>query len=79
MDNELQLITIVEKNDTFARKKHAELQKRYANEYVAIDNGKVIAHNEKIKALSDILNSKGVVLATVLVQFIPEKGVEIIF
>ena len=79
MINELQLITSMEKNDTFARKKYAELQKRYANEYVAIDNGKVIAHDEKMKALSDILSSKGVELTTVLVQFIPKKGVEIFF
>ena len=79
MINELQLITSMEKNDTFARKKYAELQKRYANEYVAIDKGKVIAHDEKIKTLSETLSSKGVELTTVLVQFIPKKGVEILF
>jgi hypothetical protein len=79
MINELQLITSMEKNDTFARKKYVELQKRYANEYVAIDKAKVIAHDEKIKTLSEILSSKGVELTTVLVQFIPKKGVEILF
>lgn len=79
MSGELQLIINMEKNDTFARKKYAELQMRYANEYVAIDKGKVIAHDEKIKALGDTLNSKGIELTTVLVQFIPKKGVEILF
>lgn len=79
MDNELQLITSMEKNDAFARKNYAELQKRYANEYVAIDKGKIIGHDSKLKALSDLLNSKGIELTTVLVQFIPRKGVDILF
>lgn len=79
MANELQLIISMEKNDTFARKRYAKLQKRYANEYVAIDKRRVIAHDEKIKTLSEILSSKGVELTTVLVQFIPKKGVEILF
>ena len=79
MINELQLITSMEKNDAFARNRYTELQKRYANEYVAIDNGRVIAHSKTIKALSEILSSKGVELTTVLVQFIPKRGVEILF
>jgi len=79
MINELQLITNMEKNEAFARNRYAELQKRYANEYVAIDNGRVIAHSKTIKALSEILSSKGVELTTVLVQFIPKRGVEILF
>jgi len=77
--NELQLITRMEENDAFLRKKYAELQKLYADEYIAVDNGRVIAHNKSMKALSDILSSKGVELTTVLVQFIPKRGVEIVF
>jgi hypothetical protein len=79
MINELQLITSMEKNDAFARKRYTELQKRYANEYVAIDNGRVIAHSKSIKALSEILSSKGVELTTVLVQFIPKMGLKYYF
>jgi len=79
MMNELQLIARMEENDALVRKKYTELQKRYANEYVAIDNGRVIAHNKSMKVLSGILRSKGVELATVLVQFIPKRGVEIVF
>jgi len=77
--NELQLITHMEENDTFIRKKYTELQKLYANEYVAIDNGRVIAHSKNAKTLSDILKFNDVELATVLVQFIPKKGSEIVF
>jgi len=79
MMNELQLIARMEENDAFVRRKYTELQKLYSDEYVAIDNGRVIAHNENIKALSDILSSKDVELTTVLVQFIPKRGVEIVF
>jgi len=79
MMNELQLITRMEDNEAFVRKKYSELQKLYPDEYVAIDNGRVIAHNKSMKALSDILSSNGVELTTVLVQFIPKRGVEIVF
>jgi len=77
--NELQLITRMEENDAFLRKKYAELQKRYPDEYVAVDNGKVIAHSKNVKTLSGVLKSNGVELTTVLVQFIPKRGVEIVF
>jgi len=44
-----------------------------------LDNGKVIAHSKNVKTLSGILKSNSVELATVLVQFIPKRGVEIVF
>jgi len=79
MMNELQLITRMEKNETFARKRYTELQKLYHDEYIAVDNGKVIAHSKNAKTLSGMLKYNGVELATVLVQFIPKRGVEIVF
>jgi len=79
MMNELQLIARMEENDAFVRRKYTELQKLYSDEYVAVDNGKVIAHSKNVKTLSDILKFNDVELATVLVQFIPKKGVEIVF
>jgi len=77
--NELQLITRMEENEAFIRKKYTELQKLYPDEYVAVNNGKVIAHSKNAKSLSGVLKSNGVELATVLVRFIPKKGVEIMF
>jgi len=79
MMNELQLITRMEENDAFVRRKYTELQKLYSDEYVAVDNGKVIAHSKNMKALSGILKSNSVELTTVLVQFIPKKGAETVF
>jgi len=55
------------------------LQKLYPDEHIGVDNDKVIAHSKNAKTLSDILRSNGVELTTVLVQFIPKKGVEIVF
>jgi len=78
MMNELQLITRMEENDAFVRKKYTELQKLYPDEYIAVDNGSIIAHNKNIKTLSGILKSNNVELTTVLVQFIPKRGVEIV-
>jgi len=77
--DELQLITRMEENEAFIRKKYSELQKLYPDEYVAVDNGRVIAHNKNVKTLSGVLKSNGVELTTVLVQFIPKRGVEIVF
>jgi len=77
--NELQLITRMEENDAFVRKKYTELQKWYPDEYIAVDNGKVIAHSQNVKTLSGILKFNGVELTTVLVQFIPKRRVEIVF
>jgi len=79
MMNELQLITRMEENDAFVRRKYAELQKLYSDEYVAVDNGEVIAHSKNAKTLSGMLKYNGVELTTVLVQFIPKRGVEIVF
>jgi len=77
--DELQLITRMEENEAFIRKKYSELQNLYPDEYVAVDNGRVIAHNKNAKSLSSTLKSNGVELTTVLVQFIPKRGVEIVF
>jgi len=79
MMNELQLIARMEENDAFVRRKYTELQKLYSDEYVAVDNSEVIAHSKNAKTLSGVLKSNGVELATVLVQFIPKRGVEIVF
>jgi len=78
MMNELQLITRMEENEAFVRKKYAELQKLYSDEYIAVDNGKVIAHSKNAKTLNGVLKSNSVELTTVLVQFIPKRGVEIV-
>ena len=77
--DELQLITRMEENEAFIRKKYTELQKLYPDEYVAVDNGRVIAHSKNAKILTGILKSNNVELTTVLVQFIPKRGVEIVF
>jgi len=77
--DELQLIMHMEENEAFIRKNYTELQKLYPDEYVAVDNGRVIAHSKNAKTLSGILKSNGVELTTVLVQFIPKRGVEIVF
>jgi len=79
MMNELQLITRMEENEAFVRKKYSELQNLYPDEYIAVDNGKVIAHSKNAKTLSGILKSNDVELTTVLVQFVPKRGVEIVF
>ncbi|MCL4379228.1 MAG: DUF5678 domain-containing protein [Candidatus Marsarchaeota archaeon] len=79
MAGELELIKQMDKNARLVREKLDALKRSYPDQYVAIDNGRVIAHNSTLKALNDVLDKKKVELTTVLVQFVPRKGVEILF
>ena len=79
MEEELLLIKKMAKNDKVLRDTYKMLQKVYGNEYVAIDNGKVILHDHTFDALIKALESSGKDFTTTLVQFIPEKGVEVLF
>ena len=73
------MIIKMDKNAKVVRERFDALKARYPDQYVAIDKGKVIAHGETLKELGDILDKKKANLTTTLVQFIPRKGVEILF
>lgn len=79
MEEELILIDAMKENDRFVRKNYPKLQEKYGSEFIAIDKGQIIGHNAKLAALKDYLDAKKMDLTTVLVQFIPKKGVEILF
>jgi len=50
----------------------------YPDKYATVDNDTVIAHSKNAKTLSGRLKSNRGELTTVLVQFIPKRGVEIV-
>ncbi|MDE1857428.1 MAG: hypothetical protein KGH98_05140 [Candidatus Micrarchaeota archaeon] len=76
---ELQLIRKMEKNDRIIRSHYERLRQNYGNQYVAIDNGKVVGHNSTLSGLMAALKAKNTELTTVLVQFIPRKGTDILY
>jgi hypothetical protein len=79
MEEELVLISKMEKNDHFIRKNYSKFQERYGSEFIAVDKGQIIGHNNKLITLRNYLEAKKIDLTTVLIQFIPKKGIEILF
>ncbi|MDE1833620.1 MAG: hypothetical protein KGH58_04345 [Candidatus Micrarchaeota archaeon] len=79
MEMELQLIKNLEKSNKLINHKYADLQRRYGDQFIALDNGKVIAHDQKVEALRKSLEDKGLALATVIIEYIPKKGVMVLY
>jgi len=79
MDNGLELIEKMEENHRPVREEFDKLQQAYGNEFVAIENGKVIEHDRNMKSLVDRLKSLNKDITLVLIQFVPEMGTEILY
>ena len=79
MHQELELMEKMEKNDKFIREDYRKLQEEYKNEFVAVDNGKVLDHDSDMNNLITKLKSRKKDLTLVLIHFIPEKGIKILF
>ena len=79
MNQELNLIDKMEKNDKLIREDFRKLQETYGNEYIAIENGEILNHDRDMKNLMNKLKSMKKDLTLILIQFIPEKGLEILF
>jgi hypothetical protein len=69
----------MEKNDKLIREDFRKLQEIYGNEFIAIENGEILDHHHDIKNLINNLNLMKKDLTLILIQFIPEKGLEILF
>lgn len=72
--NELQTLIKVSKDDDWFRGHYEELRKNYENEFVAIDDGEVIAHNSNVEALIGNLKDKGKDPALLLIKAVRKKG-----
>lgn len=72
--DELQMLMKVSKDDDYFREHHTELQEKYTNEFVAVENGEVMDHNSSMKALVESLKSKQKNPALLLIKFVHEKG-----
>jgi len=79
MDTELELIKKMDSNHRMIRERFDVLQEKYANEFVAIENGRVLDHDRDMRILVKRLEMKRGDLTLVLVEFIPEKGTQILY
>lgn len=75
----MSLIDKMGKNDKLIREDFRKLQEAYGNEYIAIENGEILNHDRDMKNLMNKLKSMKKDLTLILIQFIPEKGLEILF
>lgn len=66
-----------EDNEWF-QKNYEKLKADFKNEFVAIKNKEIIAHGKNFYLVVKILKEKGEDPAIILIEFITEKGVEII-
>lgn len=78
MNQDLQLIEKIENDSKWLQSHYDEIQEKYENEYIAIENGDVIANGNKISEIIKKLKQKGKNPALILVEFVPKKGVKII-
>ena len=79
MRKELKFIEILNESIKFVEENFEELQKRYPNEFIAVRGNKVLAHAKNPKTLLKRLEKKGEDLVNVLIEFIPERGVSVIY
>lgn len=77
--DELKLLNSFEKSALWAESNLEELQKQYPNQYVAIKDCKVIAYDKDPKNIIKLLEERNENLALVLIQFVPEKGLQILY
>lgn len=68
----------MEKNDSFLRENYSKLREQYANEFVAIAEGKVVYSDTNVEKLKNLLGKSGIDIAMAIVLFIPKKGLELL-
>ena len=79
MTDELELIKQMDKNDSLIRESYKALQKKYPNEFIAIEKGKVVASGKGLKAVEQQLSKNVEKEAPVLIRYIPAAGISILY
>ncbi len=75
---ELESIKRMEENNGWLQDNYEILRQRYGNKFVAIDNGNVVGSADTAEELLNNLQEKKVETASVLIEFIPPKGLFLI-
>jgi len=79
MIEELKLIWLLDASNKFIEESLEELQEKYPNEFIAVRGNRVLDHDRDPKTLLKRLEEKGEDLITVLIKFIPEKGLAVLY
>ena len=72
------LLEKFESNGMWLNEHYDEIYRKYRNEFVAVKDRRIIAHNSDFEDLLKELKAMRIDLREVLVEYISEKGYEII-
>ena len=75
---EMAVLRTVEEDNEWLQRNFGKIQEQHPNEFVAVSEGQVIADGESSGAVMKEVEQKGMNPATILIEFIPEKGLILI-
>jgi len=75
----LELIKQIGKNDSLIRESYKALQKKYPDEFIAIEKGMVVASGKSIKAVEQCMDRNAEDGAPVLIRHILAAGISILY
>lgn len=75
---EMATLRAAEKDNRWIEKNFEKLQEEHPNRFVAVSRGRVLAEGKDSEKVVKQLERQGVEPATILVEFIPEKGLVLI-
>jgi len=68
--SDFQELLNVQKDAEYLKKSYDSLKKNYENQYIAIKDGKVVAHNKSIDIILKLLKNKKINPSNVLIEFL---------
>ena len=74
MTSELVLLENMERNGEWLSNNYNEVSKTHLNEFVAIKDTSIVAHNERLESLLEEVRARFSDLNDVLIEYIFERG-----
>ncbi len=72
------MLRTVEKDNEWLQRNFGKIQEQHPNKFVAVSKRQVIADGESSEDVTKEVEKKGINPATILIEFIPEKGLILI-
>jgi hypothetical protein len=78
MNQELEMLERVSSDNEWFQRNYEELKADFKNEFVAVKDKQIISHSDNFNSILKDLKEKGEDPALILIDFVTEKGTEII-
>lgn len=72
------MLRAVEEDNEWLQRNFGKIQEQHPNKFVAVSERQVIADGESSEDVTKEVEKKGINPATILIEFIPEKGLILI-